>query len=71
MRFSIFITTKTAISGNNWYYRKGAFILREDKIGADFMPDNFDTIEAARSKIAELKANGEDRCIYIKVHGNE
>lgn len=65
MKFSIYISLGHTTS-NKWYLRNGHFTLLENKIGVDFKPDYFDTVEAAMSKKQQLINNGEDRPMYIQ-----
>jgi hypothetical protein len=63
MKFSLYITTK-GINPQNWYLKSGIFYLAEYKL-SQLKPDYFDTMEAARSKMAELKQKGEEKEIFI------
>lgn len=54
MKYTLHIIANGLKTQSKWYYRHGAFILHEAKLGEDFRPYYFDTIEAARSLAFEF-----------------
>lgn len=65
MKYTLYVTTKGRLTTNDWYLRLGAFVLQSEKMNQEWQPQWFDTIEAASSKLQELKVKGENKHIKI------
>lgn len=49
MKYTLHIIATGLKTQSKWFYNRGGFIINEVKIGEHFQPQQFDTIEAARS----------------------